>query len=190
MIWWKFCGMGRFREDSLKKTSNPYKVKLSWWMRRCIHFSPRSDKAWVFCLCSLKLSATGNIPGQKPYCEETENLDLIRKAEAGICYNQISLPKKSSDDKVKNDLKSLLYSYRPKNTGACGSGEKEYFSGNSTTQEQNHSLVLLCMYKTKRKVRKMLLESYINTKNNLPSCKIYKDIKTGLNNAQQKDEQL
>ena len=36
----------------------------------------------------------------------------------------------------------------------------------------------------------MLLESYINTKNNLPSCKIYKDIKTGLKNAQQKDEQL
>lgn len=98
--------------------------------------------------------------------------------------------KNPSDDKVKNDLKSLLYSYRPKNTGACGSGEKEYFSGNSTTQEQNHSLVLLCMYKTKRKVRKMLLESYINTKNNLPSCKIYKDIKTGLKNAQQKDEQL
>ena len=50
-----------------------------------------------------------------------------------------------SDDKVKNDLKSLLHSYRPKNTGACGSGEKEYFSRNSRTQEQKHSLVLLCM---------------------------------------------
>lgn len=35
----------------------------------------------------------------------------------------------------------------------------------------------------------MLLES-CQYKNNLPSCKMYKDIKTGLKIAQQKDEQL
>lgn len=56
-----------------------------------------------------------------------ENVDLIPKAveeaSAGMCYNQISFPKKNSpDDRVKNELKSLLYLHRPKNAGAWSRG--------------------------------------------------------------------
>lgn len=86
-------------------------------MRRGIHFSPRSDKAWVFCWCSLKLSTTGNIPGQKPYCEGTLKIwtSLGRQKQEYVTI-RFHFQKNPFDDIVKNDLKSLLY--RPGNTGA------------------------------------------------------------------------
>lgn len=70
---------------------------------------------------------TGNIHGQKPNCEEPwEHFRECAPHSKGsrrsfsrdvLQPDIISKKKNSSDDRVKNELKSLLYSHRPENAG-------------------------------------------------------------------------